>query len=190
MRGRWRSFWAGLLVTFMINEVSRPPSTGDTKCKPRIYSKQERDNTNAGVRFWERLQYENGITLQGKNRIRQDKLGKMSALWLSHFGFLFEVFFLKCGPFLKSLLNCYNTASVFVFFFSSQEACGILAPQPGTGTHKLLWTGRRSLHHWPPEKSQHSHSETEKQLYSENSPRLPHWSPQNTPLQETYMLGA
>ena len=41
---------------------------------------------------------------------------------------------------------CYNTVSVFVFWFSGCEARGILAPQPGTEHTPLRW--RRNLNPW------------------------------------------
>ena len=50
-----------------------------------------------------------------------------------HFAELFilflKTFFLKCGPFLKSLLNLLQCCFCFMFF--GYKARGMLAPQPG-----------------------------------------------------------
>ena len=43
---------------------------------------------------------------------------------------IFQEYF-GCGPFLKSLLNLLQCCFCFIFWFLSQEACGILFPQPG-----------------------------------------------------------
>ena len=60
-----------------------------------------------------------------------------------------------CGPFFKVfpefvtiLLLSYALGFFFFFFFFffGCEACGILAPQPGSNPHSLHW--KHSLNHW------------------------------------------
>ena len=41
------------------------------------------------------------------------------------------LFFIWCGPFLKSLLDLLQDCFCFMFWFFGREACGILAPKPG-----------------------------------------------------------
>ena len=45
--------------------------------------------------------------------------------------FFFKDFFFSCGPFLKSLLNLLQYASLLCFVFFDQKACGILVPRQG-----------------------------------------------------------
>ena len=48
------------------------------------------------------------------------------------FHFFFKIFFLMWTIFLKSLLNVLQYCFCFMFWFFGREACGILAPRPGT----------------------------------------------------------
>ena len=57
------------------------------------------------------------------------------------------VFFLKWGPFLKSLLTLLQHCFCFMFWFLGQEACGILVPRPGIEP-RISCPGRQSLNHW------------------------------------------
>ena len=46
--------------------------------------------------------------------------------------FFYFLFFLKCGPFLKSLIEfLVQCCFCFMFWLLGWEICGILAPQPG-----------------------------------------------------------
>ena len=98
------------------------------------------------------------------------------SFWFLVWSFLF----FKCGPFLKSLLNCYNTASVFVFFLAKRHR-GILAPQPGTEPTNPALEGE-VLTTGPPEKSQHSHFETENSYILKTVNDCPNGSSQNPPI--------
>ena len=54
----------------------------------------------------------------------------------------FVFFFLKRGPFLKSMLNLLQHCFCFMLWFFGQEACGISAPWPGTEPQPLHWKAK------------------------------------------------
>ena len=70
---------------------------------------------------------------------------------------------------LKSLLNYYNIVSVLCFVFFSQEACGILAPQPGIKLTPSASEGK-VLTAGPPGKSLEEQSFKADIMYYEPSP--------------------
>ena len=58
-----------------------------------------------------------------------------------------KIFVFWCGPFLKSLSNLFNIASVLGFGSFGHEACGILAYWPGIHQQPLHWKVKSSLDH-------------------------------------------